>query len=367
MPKVRKNVPDSKQKDERLLYQLAHSKNDTVMPVTQEPAKFIGRNLLDMLKRYGFSVGSLCVYSIVDDGLFCDILEIQKFIWNRAPQHFGRNFYWDDVRMITMEKLRDWWLDYHNRKARKSRELRGLRHVQPPKFEISGDVLHKRDGCAIRGSLYLFFSRKLGFPLDTLKFVNPATGNYRVKLRYPALRCVLRNIVSAETKSGHRLHNLTTHIRVAYEETCNPDEDYDFDINYEMITLSEYKEFSRVQTSFSFSFDELGSKCWFDTNDHPDFDLSGAMEKLSISPEKQLEDLISKLVIASNWRDPQYTVRCGFPAGSIFLKATAPPTPSKPQGGLEYIYVDTLADRCSEGSSLLPRGILLLSVTKIFQ
>jgi len=99
-------------------------------------------------------------------------------------------------------------------------------------------------------------------------------------------------------------------------------------IDYDLVVLSNYREFQRIQETSSVYSKSL---YWFDNAD---------------VQSEGTKDLMDLLAIERSWaRDPtsnvRYLVTCGFPAGTMFLRTTVEAQATTRGGGIEYLHLDT--------------------------
>lgn len=118
--------------------------------------------------------------------------------------------------------------------------------------------------------------------------------------------------------------------------------------DYELVILSGYKELARIQEKAESDYLDKVPYFWFDPlEERPE-------ERLTEGPEG-LRTLMDRLAIEDSWSETKsnirYVKRCGFPAGTFFLKTSVEKQNKTCGGATEYIYVDGAKGRVFEVSS----------------
>lgn len=181
---------------------------------------------------------------------------------------------------------------------------------------------------------YLELSTKMGVPICCscgIRF-HPTEPIITIAGRYVVLLQAFETVLDYVPYDIEEQKTLVHLICDAYDYSLNSLERKYLKIDYEFVVLKNYKEFKRIQENAQIDFQrESLPRYWFE-------DLQ--MECLN-AEERTFMDL---LAIEKSWADDphsktRYLIRCGFPAGAMFLKTTVEAQTTTQGGGVEYIYI----------------------------
>lgn len=173
-------------------------------------------------------------------------------------------------------------------------------------------------------------SQAIGIPVVCFEDFHrsPFGINGRIQGKYTLLIPAYERIAELYLYDVVKQRKLVDLVNDVYEKSITSFGHTYLKIDYDLVVLSNYREFQRIQETSSVYSKSL---YWFDNAD---------------VQSEGTKDLMDLLAIERSWaRDPtsnvRYLVTCGFPAGTMFLRTTVEAQATTRGGGIEYLHLDT--------------------------
>lgn len=176
-------------------------------------------------------------------------------------------------------------------------------------------------------------AREIGVPLKALEVEKDARTYVAIRGgRYPLVRSYSK-IVDLFPYDLDAQEAIVDLLDEAYDHSINSFDHLFLKVDYDLVVLGNYKEFGRLQVEPTIDYQRPRlPRYWYDL-----LDFTGV---------ESAEDLMDVLAIEKSWSDPKatrYLVRCGFPAGSMFLRASVEAQKTTRGGGIEYQYIGVVS------------------------
>lgn len=170
------------------------------------------------------------------------------------------------------------------------------------------------------------FAANVGLPHTICMIQKEFNGDFKITMDVAVpLFDIFKNIVAQNSHDIERALDITWWLKEAYLELVGTDRRFDECEDFTLVTLFNYQELDHFAGGSELDMTLPLPRYWFESRDFPSPDQTAPRYTLALSE--------------ANGGKLTHIVRCGFPAGAMFLQCRLP------RGTTEYLYLRNVNER----------------------